>query len=68
MVQRDFSSWGKATIPPRKDAVMWDNDLEGGEVYSRNQVIERIAEVGRQQWKQECSYHRRSLAETAILT
>jgi len=56
----------KATIPPRKDAVMWENDPESGEVHPRNQVLERIEEVGRQQWKQESGYHRRSLAETTM--
>ena len=54
------------TIPPRKDAARWDNDPETGEVHPRNQVLERIDEVGRQQWKQESGYHRRSLAETTM--
>ncbi len=31
-----------STIPPRKDAVMWSDDPETGEVHSRNQVLERI--------------------------
>ena len=56
----------KATIPPRKDAVMWKDDPETGEVHSRNRVLARIDEVGRQQWKQESGYHRRSLAETTM--
>jgi hypothetical protein len=56
----------KATIPPRKDAVMWKGDPETGEVHSRNRVLARIDEVGRQQWKQESGYHRRSLAETTM--
>jgi IS5 family transposase len=56
----------KATIPPRKDAVMWENTPESEDVHPRNQVLERIEEVGRQQWKQESGYHRRSLAETTM--
>jgi len=55
-----------ATIPPRKDAVRWEDDPESGDVHPRNQVLEQIDEVGRQQWKQESGYHRRSLAETTM--
>jgi IS5 family transposase len=55
-----------ATIPPRKDAVRWEDDAETGEVHPRNRTLERIDEVGRQQWKQESGYHRRSLAETTM--
>ncbi|PSB49488.1 IS5/IS1182 family transposase [Cyanosarcina cf. burmensis CCALA 770] len=55
-----------STIPPRKDAVMWEDDPETGEVHPRNRVLQRIDEVGRQQWKQESGYHRRSLAETTM--
>jgi hypothetical protein len=29
-------------------------------------VLERIKVVGRQEWKQESGYHRRSLAETTM--
>jgi hypothetical protein len=54
------------TIPPRKDAAMWQDDPQSGEVHPRNRVLERIDEVGRQQWKQESGYHRRSLAETTM--
>ncbi len=45
---------------------MWEDNPETGEVHSRNRVLERIDEVGRQQWKQESGYHRRSLAETTM--
>ena len=57
---------GKATIPPRKDAVKWSDDPETGEVHPRNENLEQIAEVGRQRWKQQSGYHRRSLAETTM--
>lgn len=56
----------KATIPPRKDAARWEDDPETGKVHQRNRVLERIDEVGRQHWKQESGYHRRSLAETTM--
>jgi IS5 family transposase len=51
-----------ATIPPRENAA--HNEGEGWE--QRNAAIDRIAEVGRKQWKRECGYHRRSLAETTM--
>lgn len=56
----------KATIPPRKDAVRWEEESETGEGHPRNQALERIDKVGRQRWKQESGYHRRSLAETTM--
>lgn len=56
----------KATIPPRKDAVRWEEESESGEGHPRNQALERIDKVGRQRWKQESGYHRRSLAETTM--
>jgi DDE family transposase len=53
----------RATIPPRADARM-----NGRAPFAdRDENIRRIAEVGRKAWKQECGYHRRSLAETAVL-
>ena len=56
----------KVTIPPRKDAVKWEDDPETGAVHPRNRILDRIEKVGRQQWKQESGYHRRSLAETTM--
>ena len=56
----------KPTIPPRKDAVSWEDEPERQKEHPRNQVLERIDQVGRQQWKQESGYHRRSLAETTM--
>lgn len=53
----------RATIPPRSNAVPWHN----GQVDERDRNLERIEEIGRKEWKQECGYHRRSLAETAML-
>jgi hypothetical protein len=56
----------KPTIPPRKDAVRWEDEPDDPQGHPRNQVLERIDQVGRQQWKQESGYHRRSLAETTM--
>jgi hypothetical protein len=56
----------KATIPPRQDAVRWEEESETGEGHPRNRALERIDQVGRQRWKQESGYHRRSLAETTM--
>ena len=56
----------KRRFPHAFDAVMWSDDPETGEVHSRNRVLERIDEVGRQQWKQESGYHRRYEAETTM--
>lgn len=54
------------TIPPRKDAALWKDEPDCQKEHPRNQVLERINQVGRQQWKQESGYHRRSLAETTM--
>ena len=53
----------RASIPPRADARM------NGRVpfADRDENIRRITEVGRKEWKQESGYHRRSLAETAVM-
>lgn len=32
----------------------------------RDEIIRRIAEIGKEQWKKEVGYHRRSLVETAM--
>ena len=40
-----------ATIPPRKNAVRWEEDSQRGTGHPRNKNLERIDEVGRQQWK-----------------
>lgn len=50
----------RATIPPRYDAVVNGKAPFG----DRDENIRRIEEIGRQEWKRECRYHRRSLSET----
>jgi hypothetical protein len=52
----------RIAIPPRKNA-----QLCGFGVFkARDASLRRIAEIGRSAWKQECGYHRRSLAETGM--
>jgi IS5 family transposase len=55
---------GKITIPPRRDAVLWDE--RNGQAHPRNTNLRRVKEIGRAEWKIESGYHRRSLAETAM--
>lgn len=40
--------------------------LGNGPALVRDQIVRRIAEVGKEQWKKEVSYHQRSLVETAM--
>jgi uncharacterized protein (DUF4415 family) len=54
----------KITIPPRRDAVLWEEN--GSEPHPRNESLRHIWECGRKEWKEESGYHRRSLAETAM--
>jgi hypothetical protein len=55
---------GKITIPPRRDAVLWEEP--DGQSHPRNTNLRRVNEIGRAEWKVESGYHRRSLAETAM--
>ncbi|MFT5385411.1 MAG: hypothetical protein ACI81W_002819 [Saprospiraceae bacterium] len=32
----------------------------------RNKILEKIDEIGREEWKKASNYHRRSLSETAM--
>jgi IS5 family transposase len=52
----------RVTIRPRSNAARSPDGWKA----QRNAHITRIEEVGRAQWKVECGYHRRSLAETAV--
>lgn len=54
----------RITIPPRRDAVLWQESE--GQPHPRNTNLRRVQEIGRAEWKAECGYHRRSLAETAM--
>lgn len=52
----------KAVIPPRKRAIFHNN----GFMDARDDNLRRIKEIGREAWKRESDYHRRSLSETGI--
>ena len=53
-------------IPPRKGAAIRPPPDRPDVPTTRGAAVARIAEIGRKAWKQETSYHRRSLAETAM--
>ena len=53
----------RAVIPPQVRARV----RSGPEFGDRNAAVLRGREVGREEWKKEASYHRRSLAETAMM-
>lgn len=53
----------RAVIPPQVRARV----RSGEEFRDRNAAVLRGREVGRKEWKQEAGYHRRSLAETAMM-
>jgi hypothetical protein len=53
----------RAIIPPKKRARV----RSGPEFGDRNAAVLRGREVGRDGWKKEAGYHRRSLAETAMM-
>ena len=52
----------RVAIPPRETAVITDI----GQWDAREEAVRRIGEIGREAWKQEVNYHRRSLAETLM--
>jgi len=53
----------RAVIPPQVRA----RERSGSEFGDRNAAVLRGREVGRDEWKKEAGYHRRSLAETAMM-
>lgn len=56
----------RTTIPPRRDARIKKHGNSKGEKSARDEVLRRIRQIGRKQWKVESGYHRRSLAETMM--
>ena len=56
----------KASIPPQKNAKIWQHGNMKQERLNRDENLRRIRQVGRKKWKQEVGYHRRSLAETQM--
>jgi hypothetical protein len=53
-------------VPPRRNAKIWQHGNSKKAPLPRDQNLRRIRQVGRQRWKEESGYHRRSLAETAV--
>lgn len=53
-------------IPPQHNAKIWRHGNRHGTPHPRDANLRRIRAVGREQWKRECGYHRRSLAENAM--
>ena len=52
------------SIPPRKDGVIWQHGNCKGSPHPRDENLRAIRKGGRQKWKRDTDYHRRSLAET----
>ena len=50
----------RATIPPRDGAIPWGDD------HPRDAILAAIAERGRDGWKGDSGYHRRSVAENMM--
>ena len=57
------ASGARAVIPPQVRARV----RSGAEFRDRNAAVLRGREVGRDEWKKEAGYHRRSLVETAMM-
>lgn len=55
-----------ATIPPRRNAKIWQNGNSDEPPLERDENLRYIREHGRAQWKRDHDYHQRSLAETAM--
>lgn len=56
----------RIAIPPRHDAHIWQHGNCEAAPLPRDENLRRIRAIGRQAWKRESGYHRRSLAETAV--
>lgn len=54
------------TVPPQRNAKIWQHGNSSKPPLPRDQNLRRIRRVGRNRWKEEGGYHRRSLAETAV--
>lgn len=56
----------RVSVPPRKDAKIWQHGNSQQPPLPRDENLRRIRRVGRKKWKHESDYHQRSLAETAV--
>lgn len=57
----------RAVIPPQHNAKIWQHGNTHQERLLRDENLRAIRQQGRRQWKREAGYHRRSLAETAMV-
>jgi len=56
----------KQVIPPRRNAKIKQHGNTRDKPLPRDQAIRAIRQLGRKRWKEEISYHCRSLSETAM--
>ena len=56
----------RVSIPPRKDARIWQHGNRAASPLARDENLRKIRKMGHKKWKRESGYHQRSLAETAI--
>ena len=56
----------KTVIPVRKNAKIKQRKRVGMKPLGRDETLRAIRKIGKQKWKEETGYHRRSLAETAM--
>ena len=56
----------RAVIPPRRDAKIGRHGNSAGPRLARDEKLRRIRRIGREAWKRESGYHKRSLGETAM--
>lgn len=56
----------RIAIPPQRNAKIWRHGNTRGERLARDENIRQIRKKGKNQWKQEINYHKRSLVETTM--
>jgi len=56
----------RITVPPRKDAKIWQHGNSHQPPLPRDENLRAIRKGGRKKWKRESGYHQRSLSETAV--
>jgi hypothetical protein len=56
----------KVMIPPHKDTKIWQHGNRKGKPHPRDKNLHSIRTHGRQRWKQDSGYPRRSIAETTM--
>jgi len=61
-----YQRGARPVIEPRKGASPVPPPGLNDPPPTRGQIVKRIHQVGRKEWKKESNYHRRSLAETAM--